>query len=154
MPDDLVVESYAGKKLQGADFSGKKMWHADFKSASLVNANFKGTDLRYANFTSANCTGADFTGAILYRANMTDCILERSIFKPKELFGVTLTIRCETFAGMEVDETWLKAWLFMPALMKMPPPRINEKPWLDRLILFLGPETFRKYKQIFNRRII
>lgn len=149
------VKNSANRKFPvNTCFKGLKLQYADFRNASLIGADFTDCDLRYANFTGANCFGANFTNAILYMANMAHCTLESSIFKPKDAYGITITLRCETYASMEIDATWLKVWLFVPAIMKLP--EIKDKPdyWLNRIIEFLGPSTYTKFKAVFNRRVI
>lgn len=148
-------EDYSGKKFNGRDFSGKFLQYGNFHGATLLNCNFRDCDLRYANFTGANCYGSDFTNSILSRVNMTDCNLQRTIFKPKDAFGITITMKCETFTDMEIDDTWLKVWLFMPCQMKLPETENGkDKPWLDRIILLLGEKTYLKFRQVFANRII
>lgn len=147
-------KDFSGQKFIKGDFSDQNHQYTNFRSASLIEANFRNTDLSYANFTGANCYGADFTGAILYRTNMMDCILERSIMKPKNIFGLTLTMKCETFRGMVIDEDWLECWSFFPVLMDLPEAKKNPKPWLDRIIQLLGPERYPRLKAVFERRVI
>ena len=125
----------------------------------MITELFNNSDLRYSDFTGANCFGSDFTGSILARANMADCNLQRTIFKPKDVFGITITMKCETFTDMEIDEDWLKVWLFMPAQMKLPElseKQISnkEKPWLDRVIILLGEKTYLQYRKVFANRIV
>jgi uncharacterized protein YjbI with pentapeptide repeats len=142
------LKKSSNKKFQNMDFSKLKLPYADFRLASLINCKFVDTDLKFANFQGANCFGCDFTGANLYRANMGSCCLENAIFKPRDCYGITITLNCETYAGMEVDDTWLKVWWFIPAVMRIP------EPARDKLIQFLGSKTYLKYKQVFDRRIL
>jgi uncharacterized protein YjbI with pentapeptide repeats len=152
-------ENFSGKKFNGEDFSKRKLAYADFSQCSLIDCKFNDSDCKYANFTGANCYASDFTGTSLYRANMTNACLEKTIFKPRDVFGLTVTLKCETFQNMEVDEDWLECWLMLAAIMKLPKPRKQEgipekKPWLDRFILLLGEERYVRLKAVFNRRII
>lgn len=154
MMHEHLGEDFSNKKFYKHDFSRQKLQYAKFRGSTLIECKFVDTDLKYANFISANCYGSDFTGANLYRANMTECSLQHTIFKPRDCFGLTLTWKCETFRDMEVDETWLKVWMFMPTMMKLPPVKNGDKSWLDRLILLLGEKTYRKFAQVFENRII
>lgn len=144
---------FSGQKLIQHDFSKQNLKYANFRGASLVESDFSESDLSYANFAGANCYGANFTKASLYRVNMMDCILENSIFRPSNVFGITVTLKCETFKNMEIDENWLECWSFFPAMMKLPEKHNGRKPWLDRIIELLGPERYPILKAVFERRM-
>src|SRR5712675_605098 len=182
MMQKRVGLDFSNQKFYQRDFSNQNLQYANFRLSTCIECNFSGADLRYANFDSGNCYRSNFTNAIMYRTFMPNCSLQGTIFKPKDCFGITLTWKCETFMDMEVDETWMKVWLFMPSLMKLPTGvecaqckkseynnchiRNNEyydheyiidaskKTWSDKLMLFLGTETWTKMKAVFNRRII
>jgi len=152
-------EDYSGKKFNRKDFSKQDLKYANFRNASLIECNFTEADLTYANFTGANCYGSNFTNAIMSRTNLMDANLQRTIMKPKDAFGMTLTMKCESFTDMEIDDIWLRVWLFLPCQMKLPslsPKQIgnNEKSWLDKIIILLGEKTYVKYRSIFANRII
>jgi hypothetical protein len=136
------------KKFYREDFSGRNMDHADLRCGSFIECNFDKASLRYANCEGANFFGSSFKGSNLYRTNMKDAILERTKFFPKECFGITLTLKCETFKDMEIEPTWLLCWMFFPSLMNVP-----EKV-LDKLIQFIGPDRYIRFKAVFNRRVI
>ena len=154
MAKDLMTYLDKSKKFYQEDFSGKSFVHADFRFMSFIECNFSKCDLRYSNFTGSNCYGSNFTDSRLTRANMMECCLEKTIFKPRDVFGLTITLKCDTFAGMDVDETWLKAWLFFPAIMKLPLPKNGDLSWEGKLIEFLGETTYRRYKAAFSSRIV
>lgn len=174
---------FAGQKFSRKDFSGQKLKYANFSRCTLLECNFKDADCAYANFSNANCYGSNFTGASLYRVNMMEAQLQRTIFKPRDCFGITLTWKCETFKDMEVDDTWLEIWSFMPTLMKLPESFeehskkcqgcstnkvesmcdagkylfkkfSDRRPWINRLLEFVTPDRYVKLKAVFDRRNI
>lgn len=140
---------FANKKLQRADFRGGQLVHADFRGAQLAEADFTGANLRYADFTGANCWGANFTDTDLYRSNMKDCVLANSIMKPKDCFGVTITLSCDTVENMQINEKFWFAWLMMSLLMQPP----NQEA-ADKLIAVIGPERHQRYLSIFRERTV
>lgn len=146
--------NFQGQKFIKQSFKGRKLHYANFKLCTLQDCDFTDADLKYADFSDANCIYSNFTGASLYCANFSHACLENTIFKPREIFGITMTLTCASFQNMEIDENWLECWLMLAALMKLPDPKKVEKPWLDRLILLLGPDRYVKLKAVFNRRII
>ena len=106
------------KFAHGCSFEGKDLVHADFRGAALVHCNFKGADLSYANLEGANCYGADFTDAKLYKTNFRDATLAKTIMHPRDAFGITLTMTCDTFEGMDVSNKWNVQWFFLTLMMK------------------------------------
>jgi uncharacterized protein YjbI with pentapeptide repeats len=153
------AQDFSGKKFNRKDFTNQDLKFANFRNASVIECDFSGADLTYANFTGCNCYGSNFTNAIMSRTNLMDANLQRSIMKPKDAFGMTLTMKCESFTDMEIDDTWLKVWLFLPAQMKLPElseKQISngEKTWLDKIIILLGEKTYVKFRSIFANRIV
>ena len=143
----LESKNFSGMKFIREDFSGLKLPKANFNMASCIECNFTNTDLKFSSFVGANCFGSNFTQTNLNRVNMTDCILENTIFDPRDAFGLTLTLRCETFTGTKIGKTWLHVWGFIPSLMDLP--EVEEK----KIITLLGTELWTKYKAIFSRRV-
>lgn len=133
-------------KLNRHDFAGQSLSRSDFRGCSLTEANFTGADLSFANFEGANCWGAIFTDANLHRANFKDAILGNSKFDAADLFGVTLTISCDTFDCMKVGRFWW-AWLFLATMMKGPDEIAS-----DGLIALIGPERYVRYSEHFQNR--
>lgn len=135
-------------KLNRHDFSGQQLARADFRGASLTEANFKGSDLSFANFEGANCWGADFTDANLHRANFKDAILANAQFRAADLFGITITLSCDTFDTLHVERFWW-AWIFVGTMMKGP-----DDVAADRLIALMGKERYVRYAEHFKHRVL
>jgi uncharacterized protein YjbI with pentapeptide repeats len=150
MIDQLLIDKkdFSGKKFYKEDFSGLKLQHANFSMTTCIECNFTDTDLKFANFRGANCMGSNFTRTNLCRVNMADCILEHTIFDPRDAFGLIITLRCETFSGMKMGRTWRNVWHFIPALTDI---ATEEE---SKLIEFLTPKLWEKFKMVFNRRIV
>ena len=116
---EVKKKNYYSAKLYREDFSGKDLAHANFRNASLIGCNFTDANLAYADFDSANCREANFTRSILYRANFKDAALADSIFDPKDAFGMTITLSCETVDGMKIGKIWWFVWLMMALRNKL-----------------------------------
>lgn len=146
------------KKYYSQSFKGLDLRHADFRLATCSFCDFTDCDLRNANFEGANCFGSNFTDANMKRLNAKDCSLENTVMKPKDCFGMTLTLHCSTYANMEVNNTWLSCWLFIPSSWRLPPVKVDgvldKDFWLKRIIHLLGENRYSKLKFVFDRRII
>jgi len=139
--------SFRGMTLPDADFSGMELRSADFRGARLPFANFRSANLKYATFESASLHGADFTDANLHRASFKDADLSGTKMFAKDLYGVTITLQCTSFLGMEMDEGWWYGWLYYGLLMKPPSVEAEEK-----LILALGPERYMVLRKQYAGR--
>lgn len=136
----------ANKKFNGVSFAGYDLTHVDARCSTFVECDFTGADLSYGNCSGANFWGSNFTDAKLYRTNFADAVLERSIMAPKDCFGMTVTLSCDTVSHMKISEKWLNTWLFMALLMDMDPEKEN------KLIQVVGPERYQKLRQLFALR--
>ena len=156
--EELLRPSAQPRKFYGVSFKGMKLKHAPFQLHTFKGCDFTDTDLAYGNLTGAHCYGSNFTGANLYRANMTDCELQDTIFYPRDCFGMTITLRCDTYQGMEIDPIWLQVWQFIPCVMKLPERKENgniiKDYWLNKIIAMIGSSAYLKMKQIFSNRVI
>lgn len=141
-------KSFRNQKLAGAVFDGLDLRGADFRMASVPFCSFRGTNLKYANFEGANCCKADFTNADLHRANFKDANLSNAKWYAKDLFGVTLTMDCSSFTGLELDDGWW--WGFVMYALLMKPPSEEAR---DRLIAAMGPERYRVLRAQYMREI-
>lgn len=128
---------FRGMSLPDADFSGRDLRQADFRNARLHFANFRGAKLKYANFESANLYGADFTDADMHRVNLKDANTSHTVMKPKDLFGVTVTLECKSFQDMELDPGMWWGWMMYMLLMKPPSDEAR-----DRVIMAMGVERW------------
>ena len=144
---EMALRRSANKRFYQEDFSGLDLSNADFRNATFHECNFRGANLSYANFTSANCWGSDFEDAICYRANFTDAVLANTNFLPREAFGITLTLNCDSFDGMKVSNKLFQYWLYIASLMEPP-----DKSLSDKLIAGLGAENYVKLAKIFREK--
>jgi len=142
-------KSYYGAKLYKHDFSGQDLSYTDFRSASLIECNFNNADLSYANFEAANCRDAYFVGTKLYRTNFKDAALAGSRFEPKDAFGMTITLACETVDGMKIGKLWWFIWIMMALRMQLPEPELELG-----IINAIGKERYVGLRQLFERRIM
>lgn len=135
-------------KLNGQDFSGQTLIRADFRGCSLIGCNFSRCDLSDANMAGANCFGANFKDAKLHRTNFKDAILAQAIMEDADMFGITITLSCDTFDRVKIGRFWW-AWLFFGTMMAGPDQESS-----DRLIALMGPERYLKYRSHFNNRVL
>jgi len=140
---------FTNKKFFAVDFSNMDLNNADFRSCTLHECNFENSDLTKAVFKGANCYGANFKGTIMHRTNFEDAILSRSVFDPKRIFGVTITMTCDTFEKVKIGRTAWLYWLFMPLLMEAPDKEIAE-----RLITAIGKDNYEALSRVFKEAII
>src|SRR5271154_5135405 len=119
-------KNFSNQKIHQKSFKGRDLTNSDFRGAAVIGCDFSNADLSYAKFEGANCWEANFTDAKLYRTNFKDACLAKAIFKPKDCFGVTLTMCCDTFDRMQVDSKWQTVWLFMALMMDLPDKKLEE----------------------------
>jgi hypothetical protein len=146
--DSRRTKLFYNKKFYNHSFKGQDLSHADFRSATLIGCDFTEADLSYANFEGANCRGANFTTTRLYRTNFKDAALADSIFEPKDAFGMTITLSCETFDGMKMSKLWYLVWLML--LLRSKPP---EEEMELKLINVIEPERYAGLRTLFDRRV-
>lgn len=143
-------KKFSSQKFYRHDFSGQNLERADFRNASLIECNFTDAKLRQANFEGANCFGANFTNADCNRTNFKDAVLGNTLFYPKDMFGATLTMSCETFEGMKVKRLW---WFcFLQFALMMVPEKDAEEKLRDRLIGMIGPKMYVALSKMFPQR--
>lgn len=143
---------FINRKFYDADFSGRDLTHSDFRGATLVNCNFDNADLAYANFESANCYKSTFRQSRCYHTNFKDAVLAETIMDPRDMFGLTLSVSCDTFDRMQLGSIWLCAWLFLPTLGEMSD-GMREKV-LGVLKDAMGEERLKAMERIFANRTI
>lgn len=152
---EAEIKNSRNKKYpRGTDFTGLKLVHADFRGATLVECIFDDADCKYANFESANCWGASFVGANMHRANIANACFENTDFRPRDCFGLTLTLHCRTFTNWRVDHEMMKLWFFMPTTWRLPEVKGMSDFWKRKIIAAIGEDRLNKYKMIFQTRQI
>ena len=146
---EVKKKNYHSVKLYRADFSNQDLSHADFRCASLIGCDFSNSDLSYANFEAANCREAKFFATKLYRTNFKDAALADSIFEPKDAFGMTITLSCETVDGLKIGKLWWFVWVMLALRMKVPEEDLELK-----IINAIGRDRYIGLRQLFERRIM
>jgi len=142
-------KKFTNRKFFNKDFTDLDLSNADFRGATLCECNFSRSDLTKADFRGANLWGADLTDTIMYKTDFKDAILARSIFAPKRIFGVTISISCDTFEGMKISRTAWLYWLYMPLMMEAPDSEIA-----GRLRTAIGEDTCAALERVFKEQIL
>jgi Pentapeptide repeats (9 copies) len=140
---------FANKKFFGHNFSGMDLTNADFRDTTLIECNFRDSDLSHAVFKGANCYGSDFTDTVMRWTTFERAVLAKTKFAPKQMFGITITLTCDSFDEMEISRTALLYWMFIPTLMKAP-----EKEMADRVIAAIGEEAYKALSRVFKEQIV
>jgi Pentapeptide repeats (9 copies) len=143
---------FINRKFYDTDFSGKDLTHSDFRGATLVNCNFDSADLSYANFESANCYRSSFRQSKCYHTNFKDAVLAETKMDPRDMFGMTISVSCDTFDRIHLGPIWLAAWIFLPTLGELPE---NMKEKMRGLLKdMMGEERVVAMERIFANRQI
>ena len=149
---DKEGKVFINRKFYDHDFSGKDLTHSDFRGATLVNCNFNHADLSYANFESANCYRSSFVQAKCYHTNFKDAVLAETKMDPRDMFGMTISVSCDTFDRIQLGNIWLAAWIFLPTLGELPD---NMKERMRGLLKeMMGEERVVAMERIFANRQI
>src|SRR5678816_3146824 len=111
-----VTEDLCGKKIYNRSFAGMNLAKKKLRQSLFFQCSFDDADL-----TDADCEGSEFVGStfrrtICYRTNFKDAKLP-CIFEPKDCFGMTLTMQCQTFSGMKISPLWWWGWIYFATLM-------------------------------------
>ena len=141
---------HVNRKYYDKDFSNQDLSHADFRGATLVNCNFDCANLSYATFEGANCWRSTFRQAKLYRTSFKDAVTAETIMDPQDMFGLTISVSCDTFDRMTLGKTWLAAWLYLPMLGTLPD-GIREQ-LQGVLVSLVGEERFKGLERHFAER--
>jgi hypothetical protein len=152
--DPVVVKTkdFSGKRFNNVDFSGQDLRGAKFRGADCTDCSFVDADLSNADFEGANCFGSDFTNAKCNRTNFKDAVLAGTAFFPADVFGMTLSLRCETFDGMKTTRMWWWCWLYFALLMV---PKDNEKEGLHEILIkAMGTERYLRLRRLFPERAL
>jgi hypothetical protein len=89
---------------------------------------------------------------ICYRTNFADARLTNVDFRPKDCFGITLTMCCKTFDGMKVSPLW---WLGLATFLTMTHPikGASNEDLNEKLIGgVFGAERYAKLRSLFGKR--
>jgi hypothetical protein len=141
---------FLNKKYYDFDFSSRDLTHADFRGCTLVSCNFDNSDLSYATFEGANCYRSTFRQSRLYHTSFKDAVLAECEADPRDMFGLTLSVSCDTFDKIKLGKIWLASWLFLPMLAEIPDnTRARLRETLNELI---GEERVKSMERHFIQR--
>ncbi len=141
---------FLNRKYYDQDFSGRDLTHADFRGCTLVSCNFDNSDLSYATFEGANCYRSTFRQTRLYHTSFKDATTAETKMDPRDMFGLTMSVSCDTFDKMQLGTMWLAAWLFLPTLAEIPDK--TRKYLLDTLNDLIGEERVKGLERHFANR--
>jgi len=143
---------WINRKFYDTDFSSRDLTHADFRGSTVVSCNFDNADLSYANFEGANCYRSSFRQSKLYHTSFKDAVLAETKMDPRDMFGMTVSVSCDTFDRIELGPIWLASWIFLPTLGELQPGLKDELQSV--LKKMLGEERFKALERIFANRQI
>jgi len=150
--NDKATKVFINRKFYDEDFSNRDLTHADFRGATLVNCNFDNSDLSYANFESANCYRSSFRQSKCYHTSFKDAVLAETKLDPRDMFGMTISVSCDTFDRIELGNIWLAAWAFLPTLGDLPK---EKREMFQNLVKgLIGEERLKALEKIFANRQI
>ena len=146
LPENLSGVSFEGRDFSGQNLSEKNLSHSFFKRCSFDDANL----------TDAICEGSSFPGctfrrSICYRTNFANAKLAGTVFAPRDCYGMTISLNCDTFRSMRVSQLWYCAWLLFATQMEVTPGPIKEN-LRDGVISVLGAERYVRLAKLFQRR--
>ncbi len=142
-----AAKKFTGSKYFSHDFRETDLTNASFNHGTFVDCNFEGCDLSGATFIGANCYGSNFKDSIMDKTNFKDACLAKTVFDPKVIRGVTITLSCDSFDKMQVGRTALLYWLYIPLLMVSPDEKLT-----DALTNALGKERYIALTKVFKER--
>lgn len=149
---EIAGKVFINRKFYDSDFSGKDLTHADFRGSTVVNCNFDNADLSYANFEGANCYRSSFRQTKCYHTSFKDAVMAETKMDPRDMFGMTISVSCDTFDRIELGPIWLAAWLFLPTLGDCPSGIKEEIQGV--LKKMLGEERVKQMERTFANRQI
>lgn len=148
---------------RGKDLSGQKLYGIDFSDQDLSSLRMRRSLFHRCNFDRANMTevdaegseffGSSFVDTNMYRMNGKDAKFAATVFKPKDMFGFTLTCSCQTFSKMQISPMWWYMYL-MYAMLMCPGSAEETEELHNRLIQAIGPERYVRLRALWAKREI
>lgn len=135
---------YFRKKFNGQSLVGQDLSHTEFTCCDFTDADL----------TDADCSYSDFTGSLLVRTKCTNTNFAHTKlackFEPSDAFGITWTLECRTFSGMQTSKLWWFSMLYFAMLIK---PELDKGIDLrDELKKVFGGDRFERLKNLFLTR--
>jgi hypothetical protein len=146
LPENLSGIRVSDRDFAGQDLSGKNLSHSVFTKCSFDDANL--TDAVCENSSFPGCT---FRNTICYRTSFKNSKLTGVVFEPRDAYGMTISLSCDTFRGMRVSQLWYLAWLLFATQMEPAREPVKEN-LKDRVIAAIGAERYVKLARLFQRR--
>jgi len=147
----MEVGEMSRKKFYNQDFSGKDLSHKKMRSSFFYRCNFDDADMSHADAEGTEFVGCTFNNSICYYSNFKDAKLAGNVFKPKDAYGITLTMSCKTFDQMETRQLWWYGMLLF-ATMMVPEREPVDEDLNAGLINLIGAERYAKLKTLFSKR--
>jgi len=151
-PREKEGKVFLNRKYYDHDFKGLDLTHGDFRGSTLVNCEFDNSDLSYATFEGANCYRSTFRQARLYHTSFKDATLAGCDLDPRDMFGMTISVSCDTFDKIKLGKMWLAAWLYLPMLADIP--EETRKHLGATLVDLIGEERLKGLERHFANRQI
>lgn len=141
---------YTGMHFTGHDFSDQDLQYADFQMTKLIGCNFDCANLSYANFEGANCYRSSFRQTSCYHTNFKDATLAETIFDPRDMFGMTVSLTCDIMDKTKLGAAPLAAFLCYPLQSDLGEKARNELEGV--LTRLFGTERVKTLKKMFAAR--
>ena len=142
---DLSNQTFVKKDFSGQDLTGVAMDHSSFLQCNFDNAILNSNDCSYSKFSGSTMVGTKCRNTNFAHATL-NCI-----FEPDDAFGITLTLKCETFRGMITSAMWWYCFQQFSLLMVPKKDKDGTDP-KAALIASLGNSKYLLLKRLFRER--
>ena len=149
----IDMSDMSRKKYYNQNFAGKDLSHKKMRSSFFYRCNFDNSDMSHTDAEGSEFVGCSFVDTTCYFTNFKDAKLAGNIFKPKDAYGMTLTMSCKTFEGMETKQLWWFAMLVF-ATMMVPEREPSNEDLNAKLIAMIGADRYIKLRSMFSKREI
>ena len=148
-----MTENLSKVKLEKRNFSNQNLRERNLSHSVFDCCNFDGADMTDANCEGSTFSGSTFRDTICYRTNFRNAKLAGTIFQPRDAYGMTVSLSCDTFRNMRVGQLWWYAWLVFATQME-PASEPVKGDIKGALIAAIGAERYVKLAKLFQRREI
>ena len=152
LKSDYRSQDLSRRKFYNVDFSEQDLKKMKLRQSTFHRCNFTGADLTETDCEGSEFLGSTFQDAVCTRTNFKDAKLAGTIFKPKECFGMTLTLQCSTFKDMKISTLWWRVWLMFAGLMKPGDSTAEEESLQNELVACIGPTRYVKLRHTMTKR--
>lgn len=141
----------SNKTFHRHSFEGQDLTHADMRKSKFFYCNFDGANLEYADADGASFSGSTFRNTNCRCTNFRNADLQLTIFEPRDAYGMTITLACNTFKGMKISRLWWFCYLYFATLMN-PELELNNKDPKDGLLVLFGEKRYTRLRRMFEVR--